>query len=93
MARCKGFDSHACGRLVAHGHNAPPERCSVPFVLRIPDKEKKNRRTLTGSTAFGALQGIRTPDLLVRRGILDAETCDFICNPMKFRVIANTWRK
>ena len=35
-AESKGFDSHACGRLLARGRNAPPERCSVPLVLRIP---------------------------------------------------------
>ena len=40
LARPKGFDSHACGRLVARGHNAPPERCSVPLVLRIPSHKK-----------------------------------------------------
>ena len=37
LAESKGFDSHACGRLVARGHNAPPERCSVPLVLQIPN--------------------------------------------------------
>ena len=35
-----GLDSRACGRLVARGHNAPPERCSVPLVLQVLPKIK-----------------------------------------------------
>lgn len=44
LARCKGFDSQAHDApLVAHGHNAPPERCSVPLVLRILSFLKRKR--------------------------------------------------
>ena len=30
-----GLDSRDCGRLVARGHNSPPDCCSVPLVLQV----------------------------------------------------------
>ena len=35
LAGAEGLDSRACGRLVARGHNSPPDCCSVPLVLQV----------------------------------------------------------
>ena len=40
MVRVAGFDSRRCGGLVARGHNSPPDCCSVPLVLQIPQIKK-----------------------------------------------------
>ena len=61
LARPKGFDSHACGRLVARGHNAPPERCSVPLVLRIPSHEKTDGSSSTDLPVLARPKGFEPP--------------------------------
>ena len=45
-----GLDSRACGRLVARGHNSPPDCCSVPLVLRAPMQKKKRPPSEAGAT-------------------------------------------
>ena len=35
LAGAEGLDSRVCGRLVARGHNSPPDCCSVPLVLQV----------------------------------------------------------
>ena len=53
MVGVEGLDSRTCGCLVVRGHNAPPERCSVPLILQVPKKIN------------GRSGGIRTPDILL----------------------------
>ena len=40
--------------------------CALPFVVRVPSARKKTTNTLMGIGCFGAPEGTRTPDLLVR---------------------------
>ena len=53
------------------GENSPPD-CFLPqafacsLLVRIPCTIKKEEQYLLVLLSFGALQGIRTPDLLVR---------------------------
>lgn len=37
----RGLDSHVCGRLVARGHNSSPDCCSVPLILQVLKKKRK----------------------------------------------------
>ena len=65
LAESKGFDSRDCGRLVARGHNSPPDCCSVPLVLRIPffynTKRVKQLRYFTLLIWRRARDSTRTP--------------------------------
>ena len=49
LVETTGLDSRACGRLVARGHNSPPDCCSVPLVLRAPMQKKKRPPSDEGS--------------------------------------------
>ncbi len=70
MVETTGLDSRACGRLVARGHNSPPDCCSVPLVLRAPSQKKKRppsdegRRFLVETTGLDS----RACGRLVARG-------------------------
>ena len=63
-------DSRACGRLVARGHNSPPDCCSVPLVLRIPPHMKRKCPPLKRQALSGVPGGIRTHGLSLRRRTL-----------------------
>ena len=65
-----GFDSRACGRLVARGHNSPSDCCSVPLVLRIPPHMKRKCPPLKRQALSGVPGGIRTHGLSLRRRTL-----------------------
>ena len=77
MVETTGLDSRACGRLVARGHNSPPDCCSVPLVLRAPMQKKKRppsdegRRFLVETTGLDS----RACGRLVARGRNNPPDC------------------
>ena len=70
MVETTGLDSRACGRLVARGHNSPPDCCSVPLVLRAPMQKKKRPPSDEGSRFLVETTGLdsRACGRLVARG-------------------------
>ena len=57
-----GLDSRDCGRLVARGHNSPPDCCSVPLVLQVLNKKitaDQSRLLFTGCGERTRTSGLR----------------------------------
>ena len=57
----EGLDSRACGRLVARGHNSPPDCCSVPLVLQVPTDKKNASRYDERLEFLVGVEGLEPP--------------------------------
>ena len=88
MVDVTGLDSRACGRLVARGHNSPPDCCSVPLVLRVHFSSETTKHHPFGwCFVIGAPNRTRTCDTAVNSRVLYRLSYGGILKPTKQSLI------